>query len=236
MTSWSGLAILHKTGDNKLTPHEWVFVITGSLSLIGGCCLAKAKSGNWTLENEKPNHHIGDFGDDQGSRSRDEYVHNHLILKTSFDLVERERQARRKLIAKISDFGTGSNPLESLQEAIQICSDPRLWIEPARAETVHMDVERFYREGKIWPIVHENRIMWSLNPDYDPPNNIEEVEQTPFRPYPYCLWCKYFGAHDNFCAVVPFGWTDDLLERCQEFDSEYWDAETLAVIDDSIPF
>ncbi|ABW33011.1 hypothetical protein [Acaryochloris marina] len=73
------------------------------------------------------------------------------------------------------------------------------------------------------------------------PTYSEEIEeptadQTVFRPYPYCLWCRYLAAHYDFCAVVPFGWTNGLIERCPEFDSEYGDAETLAVFDDIIPF
>lgn len=66
---------------------------------------------------------------------------------------EKEQQARYALIARLSDLGTETSPIDALQGAIQICSDARLWEHPARAATVHIDTQRLYSEGKIWPTI-----------------------------------------------------------------------------------
>ena len=169
VTSFCGLGIVHKLGKDRFTTQKWILVVTGSISVVGGCCLADEKSGYWTL------------GDNQGSRSDDVHIHTHVVWPASFDknlvyvvkgieeiaqkvealdemlakqatakakaeataLDEQERQSKNNMLAMLRDLGTESDPLEILQRAVQICLDARLWIEPAQAETCYSDTERF---------------------------------------------------------------------------------------------
>lgn len=157
---------------------------------------------------------------------------------------EQEQQARYALIARLSDLGTETSPIDALQGAIQICSDARLWEHPARTATVHIDTQRFSNEGKIWPTIRDHHIVWSLDPDYDPSDEPDidssdenEVEQTPFCPFRCCSRCKYIGAYYDYCAVVPFGCgTGSPSEQCQEFVREDGGTPVPGLTIDDVPF
>lgn len=147
----------------------------------------------------------------------DKALAEQTTAKTSTEVALKEQQARGDLIAKFSDFGTGTNPLEVLQQGLHICSNNQTWIKPAKIATIYQDTERFYREGRIWLTVRDDEILWNVDPDFDP----LEVQQTPFRPFYTCSRCKYFGEDRESCAVAPFGCTGDpILEKCFEFVSE----------------
>lgn len=150
---------------------------------------------------------------------------------------EKEQQARYALIARLSDLGTETSPIDALQGAIQICSDTRLWEHPARAATVHIDTQRLYNEGKIWPSIRDHHIVWSLDPDYDPPDETDEIEQTPFCPFRCCSRCKYIGKYYDCCAVVPFGCgTGNPSEQCREFEREDGGTPIPELTIDDVPF
>ena len=100
----------------------------------------------------------------------DEFIVAQARINTA-SLVEQERQAKNNMLAMIRDLGTDSDPLEILQNGVQICLNVQLWIEPAKEETCYSDTERFYNEEKIFPTIRDGRIIWSLHPDYDPPED-----------------------------------------------------------------
>ncbi|NJR56738.1 MAG: hypothetical protein HC768_20650, partial [Acaryochloris sp. CRU_2_0] len=159
-------------------------------------------------------------------------------------LAEREQQAKNNMLTMLRDLGTDSDPLDVLQNGVRLCSDDRLWQEPAKDETRYQDTERFYSEEKVWPTIRDNQIIWSLRPDYDPPDDAivfdgdEEpsVKQASFRPFRCCSRCKYIGKSYSFCAVVPFGCTGDPGELCREFEEQDSSAQVAEFTDDDIPF
>lgn len=250
-----GLSMKSKAEGEGLTPVQWVLLVQGSIAYAGFLGILNddieedKKPDDFTgelgderrarVEDLQAQTHIvlgAEFDENLANAAKDikeivqrVYVFDERIARrarvSTATVEEKEQQARCRLITKLSDFGTGANPLEALYAAIQICSDIRIWIEPARPETVYQDIERFYGEGKIWPIVRNNGIIWSLDPDYNPPEEtleIEEtVEQTPFRAFRCCSRCKFIDDYRSSCAVVPFGCgTGDRSDDCREFEAK----------------
>lgn len=241
ITSWSGLAILPKTAKGKLTSSQWVLVITGSFSLIGRCCLGKKRfdDSQASTSNDLHVHTHGvldsSFDDCitkevekivQEMSTPDEVLARQTRANTEITLFdEQEQQAKNNMLTMLSDLGTNSDPLDALQGAVRICSDTRLWIEPANYETRYSDTERFYSEEKIFPVTRYGQITWNLRFNYDPHEEVrwsaENVEQTPFRPFCCCSRCKYIGEYHRSCAVVPFGCgTGDRSDDCREFEAK----------------
>ena len=228
-----------ETDKNRLASYRWFFVATGSVAFLGGCCLVMEEPENRTLADKKLEIVAKDVAEiAQRVGALDTALAKQLsaIKPKELTLKEKEQQARHALIARLSDLGVYSSPIDALQGAIRICSDVRLWEHPARAETVHIDTQRFYNEGKIWPKVRDSRIVWSLDPDYDPPDETDEVRQTAFRPFRCCIWCKYVGKNHDCCAVMPFGCTGNPSEQCREFESADGNLPGPELTIDDIPF
>ena len=236
ITSWIGLTLSPKTKSEKLTPYEWTLVVVGLVSWGSGLYLFERNFENSPTEDAPPDQSLADLSKEVERLNQrvgviDEAIFSQARVNTgTLPFADQERQARWNLMAMISDLGVEGSPLTPICAAIEICSDDRLWENPAKYGTFYSDTERFYNEEKIWPIIRDGRIEWGMRPDYDEPDESllgyededdePSVEQTLFRSFNCCIRCKYVVEHPCGCAVVPLGCMGDASEQCREFVSQ----------------
>ena len=217
LSTFMSLAILSDADIKKYTPTQWALAITGSFSAGGWLILLLDRS--WATELV-----LADIQEGIESLACEMEVLNRAIqMRELADLVEAqaiEAQAKITLLDKIRELKAESNPMEALEDAVEICLDADLWDDPARYKHRYQDTERFYDYERICPVNRDGRVEWEVYPDYDPPEDDESyVRQSPFVPFDCCFTCKYIGDSGD-CAVVPLGCeTGDPGELCREYQS-----------------
>ncbi|MGR3278561.1 hypothetical protein ACSYAD_26040 [Acaryochloris marina NIES-2412] len=218
LSTFLSLAILSDVDIEEYTPAQWVLSITGSFSAASWMILILDRS-------QATEQALIDIQEDIESLACEIEVLNRATqMRELADLVEAqaiEAQAKITLLGKIRELKAESNPMEDLEDAIEICLDADLWDEPARYKHRYQDTEQFYDHERICPVNRDGRVEWEVCPDYDPHEDEESyVRQTPFVPFDCCFTCKYIGDSGD-CAVVPLGCeTGDLGELCREYQSE----------------
>lgn len=200
LSTFMSLAILSDVDIEEYTPAQWVLTITGSFSAAGWMIQILDRSQNAELALAEIQEGI------EFLASEVEVLNRATQMREIADLVEAqaiEAQAKITLLDKIRELKAESNPMEALEDAVEICLDADLWDDPARYKHRYQDTERFYDYERICPVNRDGRVEWEVYPDYDSPEDDESyVRQTPFVPFDCCFTCKYIGDSGD-CAVVP---------------------------------
>lgn len=217
LSTFMSLGILSDVDIEEYTPAQWVLTITGSFSAAGWMILILDRS-------RATEQALIDIQEGiESLASEIEVLNRATQIKEIADVVEAqaiEAQAKITLLDKIRELKADSNPIEDLEDAVEICLDADLWDEPARYKHRYQDTERFCDYERICPVNRDGRVEWAVYPDYDPHEDDEPyIRQTPFVPFDCCFTCKYIGDSGD-CAVVPLGCeTGDPEELCREYQS-----------------